>query len=91
MNIAIDTSTGSFSYLFAVKALETELGGHTKKAAMHMLEMKLKPYEAIAKLIRQGRSYNSFAVGIGINNLALLYLTHTFEKPAPVSVQMSFF
>ena len=37
-----------------VKCLETELRGHTKKAAMYMLEMKVKPYEAIAKLIRDG-------------------------------------
>jgi hypothetical protein len=36
-----------------VKTLETELGGLVETAAMFMLGMKLKPYEEVAKLIKE--------------------------------------
>ena len=34
-----------------MKALEKELGGHVREAAMFMLGMKTKPYETVAGLI----------------------------------------
>jgi hypothetical protein len=48
-----------------VKALETELGGDVKKAAMYMLNMKVKPYEEVARLI------DTACRGFGTNELLL--------------------
>lgn len=48
-----------------VKALENELGGDVEKAAMFMLGMKLKPYEEVAKLIKEA------CKGMGTNELLL--------------------
>ena len=36
-----------------VKMLETELSGIAKDAALFMIGMKIKPYEAVAKLIEK--------------------------------------
>lgn len=47
------------------KVLEKELGGHVQQAAMYMVDMKLKPYEAVAKLIDKA------CRGIGTNELLL--------------------
>lgn len=35
------------------KAMELELGGEIRQAVVHMIGMKMKPYEAMAKLIRR--------------------------------------
>jgi hypothetical protein len=48
-----------------VKALETELAGDVKKAAMFMLNMKIKPYEEVARLI------DTACKGFGTNELLL--------------------
>lgn len=47
------------------KALEKELGGHVREAAMFMLGMKLKPYEQVAALIDRA------CKGLGTNELLL--------------------
>lgn len=47
------------------KVLEKELGGHVQDAAMFMVNMKLKPYEAVAKLIDKA------CRGFGTNELLL--------------------
>ncbi|GAX29391.1 hypothetical protein FisN_16Hh169 [Fistulifera solaris] len=47
------------------KVLEKELGGHVQRAAMYMVDMKLKPYEAAAKLIDKA------CRGMGTNELLL--------------------
>jgi Annexin len=51
--------------LTLLKALETEMGGATKAAALFMLKMKIKPYEAVASLI------NEACGGLGTNELLL--------------------
>lgn len=51
--------------LTLLKALETEMGGATKEAALFMLKMKLKPYEAVAALI------DDACKGFGTNELLL--------------------
>jgi hypothetical protein len=48
-----------------LKVLEKELSGNVRDGAMHMLGMKLKPYETIAKLIK------SACAGFGTNELLL--------------------
>ncbi|ACI65638.1 annexin [Phaeodactylum tricornutum CCAP 1055/1] len=47
------------------KALETELNGHVKDAALYMIGMKLKPYETVANLIHRA------CKGFGTNELLL--------------------
>jgi Annexin len=51
--------------LTLLKALETEMGGATRDAALFMLKMKLKPYEAVAALIHDA------CKGLGTNELLL--------------------
>ena len=48
-----------------MKGLEKELGGHVRDGTLHMLGMKLKPYETIAKLIK------SACAGFGTDELLL--------------------
>jgi hypothetical protein len=48
-----------------LKALEKELGGNVQKGTLHMLGMKLKPFETIAMLIK------SACAGIGTDELLL--------------------
>merc|ERR1711994_458463 len=52
-------------YLTLVKAMEKELSGDAQKAAIFTVNMKLKPYEAIAKVIK------SACAGIGTDELLL--------------------
>jgi Annexin len=47
------------------KAMEKELSGNVRDGTLHMLGMKLKPYEAIAKLIKTA------CAGIGTDELLL--------------------
>lgn len=35
-----------------MKAMELELGGEVRDAVLHMIGMKLEPYDALAKLIK---------------------------------------
>lgn len=48
-----------------MKAMEKELGGEVRQATLHMLAMKMKPYEAMAKLIRDA------CAGFGTDELLL--------------------
>lgn len=48
-----------------MKAMEKELGGEVEKACLHMLGMKLKPYETMAKLIKDA------CAGFGTDELLL--------------------
>ena len=60
------------------KALEKELSGKTEDAAIHTLNMKLKPYDAIAEHIK------STCKGMGTDELglscAILRYQHILEK-----------
>lgn len=47
------------------KAMELELGGEIRQAVVHMIGMKMKPYEAMAKLIREA------CAGMGTDELFL--------------------
>jgi len=59
-----DTYADKYGYTL-VKAMEEELSGDAKKAAVFLVEMKLKPYDAIAKLVK------SACAGIGTDELLL--------------------
>lgn len=48
-----------------MKAMEKELGGEVRNACLHMLGMKLKPYETMAKLIKEA------CAGFGTDELLL--------------------
>ena len=48
-----------------IKAMEKELSGNVKEGTLHMIGMKLKPYETVAKLIK------SACAGIGTDELLL--------------------
>ena len=48
-----------------MKAMEKELGGEVQRACLHMLGMKLKPYETMAKLIKEA------CAGFGTDELLL--------------------
>jgi hypothetical protein len=48
-----------------MKAMEKELGGEVQKAVLHMLGMKLKPFETVATLIRNA------CAGIGTDEMLL--------------------
>uniref|UniRef100_A0A7S1Y2C7 Annexin n=1 Tax=Grammatophora oceanica TaxID=210454 RepID=A0A7S1Y2C7_9STRA len=48
-----------------MKAMEKELGGNVRSSCLHMIGMKLKPYETVAKLIK------SACAGIGTDELLL--------------------
>ena len=58
-----------------LKALEKELSGNVKHAALHMLGMKLKPYETIAQLIK------SACAGIGTDELLLTTSLIRYQQP----------
>lgn len=58
-----------------VKAVEKELRGHAREAALFMLGMKLKPYEEVAKLIEKG------CKGFGTNETLL---TTTLIRYQPI-------
>jgi annexin A13 len=47
------------------KAMEKELSGNVRDGTLHMLGMKLKPYETVAKLIKTA------CAGIGTDELLL--------------------
>jgi len=59
------------------KALEKELKGNTRDATLHMLGMKLKPYETIAKLVK------SACAGIGTDEelLTCCIVRYQLGKP----------
>jgi hypothetical protein len=48
-----------------MKAMEKELGGEVRSACLHMLGMKLKPFETMAKLIKEA------CAGFGTDELLL--------------------
>lgn len=56
--------TDKYGYTL-LKAMEKELGGNVKDGTLHMLGMKLKPYETAAKLIKAA------CAGIGTDELLL--------------------
>lgn len=47
------------------KVMDSELGGHSRAATLYLLGMKIKPYETVAKLIKEA------CKGIGTNELLL--------------------
>jgi len=59
-----ETYADKYGYTLA-KAMEKELSGDAQKAAIYTVNMKLKPYEAIAKVIK------SACAGIGTDELLL--------------------
>lgn len=56
--------TAKYGYTLG-KAMEKELSGNVRDGTVHMLGMKLKPYETIAKLVK------SACAGIGTDELLL--------------------
>jgi len=59
-----ETYADKYGYTL-VKAMEKELSGDAQKAAIFTVNMKLKPYEAIAKIIK------SACAGMGTDELLL--------------------
>lgn len=59
------------------KALEKELGGRTRDAALFLLGMKLKPFEEIAKLIHKA------CKGLGTNELLLTSILIRYQYILP--------
>lgn len=57
-----------------LKAIETEMGGATRDAALFMLKMKLKPYEAVAGLI------DDACKGFGTNELLLTCVLIRYQR-----------
>jgi hypothetical protein len=56
------------------KALENELGGNAKDAALFMIGMKVKPYEEVAKLIDRA------CKGFGTNKLLLIAILIRYQS-----------
>ena len=63
---AIDSAYSSKYGYTLVKAMKKELNGNLADATVHLIEMKLKPFEAMANLIRTA------CKGIGTDELLLI-------------------
>jgi Annexin len=59
------------------KVIENEFGGDSRHAAVHLLGMKLKPYETIAKLIQKA------CKGIGTNEILLTCAIIRYQMHLP--------